>query len=168
MYLLLLHGSASSQDLKANQSRPDIAVYIKCVFTSGALLYDCTVILGNHVTSLHCCPGGVSDNDSEAYASLVQHQRTLLSTESSGPCGSEAGLAEDTLCPADCVQTDPVAVALHEPCIHEPELRLESGLHDSATAQPKQLQSCRAKLKVKQKHTKHRSKHKHPYGYATP
>ena len=139
---------------------------IKCVFTCGALLYDCTLISGNDVTSLHCCVGGVSDNDSEAYASLVQHQRTLLSTECSGPCGSEADLAEDTLCPADCNQSDPDAVALHETCIDEPELRLGSGLHGSLTAQPKQLQSCKAKLRVKHKHTKHRSKHKHPHAYA--
>lgn len=91
----------------------------------------------------------------------MQHQRTLLSAESSGPCESEAELAEDTSCPADCNQTDPDVVALHKICIDEPELRLGSGLDGSSTAQPKQLQSCRSKLRVKQKHTKHRSKHKH-------
>jgi len=144
----------------------DVAVYHEGVCRSGAQLYHCTLISGNDVTSLHCCVGGVSDNDSEAYASLVQHQHTLLSAESSGPCGSEADLAEDTLCPADCNQSDPDAVVLHETGTDEPGPRLGSGLDGSSTAQPKQLQSCRAKLRVKQKRTKHRSKHKHPHASA--
>lgn len=109
-------------------------------------------------TSRQSSQGGVSENDSEAYVSLVHHQRTLLPTESSGLCGSETDRAEDTICPANVNQSDPGAVVLHETGTDEFGLRHGSGLDDSHTAQPKQLQSCRARLKVKKKRTKYWSR----------
>lgn len=143
-----------------------------CVFRPGAqldLLYHCTLLLGsNHVISFKFCAGGVSDNDSEAYLSLVQHQHMLLSAKSSAPRGSEADLAEDLLCPADVNRPDPDANVLHKTGVDELGPRDGSSSDGSRNAQPKQLQSCRAKLNVRQKRIKHCSRHKHRHASSRP
>ena len=160
--------SSTSRQSRQGKSRLklDITVHHEMCLEIWCTALSCTLISGYHVISFHCCVGGVSDNDSEAYASLVQHQRTLLSAESSGPGGSEADLAEDTLCSANVNESDPGAVVLHETCTDEIGPRHRSGLDGSSIAQPKQLQSCRAKLRVKQKRTKHRSGLKHQHASA--
>ncbi|KAL0039860.1 hypothetical protein WJX77_010193 [Trebouxia sp. C0004] len=92
----------------------DLSVFGEDVQPSQGQELATTLEQDSSSTSGQSSQGGISDNDSEAYVSLVHYQPTLQSAESSGACGSEADLAEDTVCPANVNRSDPGAVALHE------------------------------------------------------